>query len=347
MKIRAGRARLCVNRIFKMKKHILLYIIIFSLFLGCTAPVTAEDTSLFCMDTVMHLRIYADDSSAADALSALLTDLDKTYSVTDPESALFQLNETGSSRDPRLLALLKEAEALCLRTDGRVDPSVYPVVRLWGFTGDHFRVPDEPEILDALSHTGMEQVGLTEDSVTLADGAALDLGAFAKGWAGDLCRAYLEERGLSAILTLGGNIQTVGKKPDGKPWIVGVANPDSPGDYLLTLSLQGSHAVVTSGDYQRWFEQDGVRYCHIFDPETGRPVQNSLRSVTVVCASGVTADGLSTALFVMGFDKAVEFWRQSSDFEAVFIDKAGSVWVTEGLASVVDGGCSVIEREAS
>ena len=169
-------------------KKTLLYIIILALLCGCAAPASARDVTLFCMDTVMNLRVYANDGSASEALSELLTDLDKTFSVTDPDSALYQLNETGSSRDPGLLALLHEAEALRQRTGGRVDPSVYPIVRLWGFTGERFRVPDDREILDALRHTGMELVELTDESVRLADGAALDLGAFAKGWAGDLCR---------------------------------------------------------------------------------------------------------------------------------------------------------------
>ena len=327
-----------------MKKHILLYIIIFSLLLGCTAPVTAQDTSLFCMDTAMNLRIYGDDGAAAKELTQILSGLDKALSVTDPNSALYQLNETGSSQNADILALLKEAEALSQRTQGAVDPTVYPAVRPWGFTEDSFRIPSDSEIQAALGHVGADQLSLSEDKVTLKDGAALDFGAFAKGRAGDFCREALEKRGLSGILSLGGNIQTVGSKPDGSDWVVAIQHPDDPNAFVITLQLKGIHAVVTSGDYQRFFEVDGVRYCHIFDPETGAPVQNSLRSVTVICDSGVTADGLSTALFVMGFEKAVEFWRSSSDFEAVFLTADGTVWVTEGLASVVDGGCTVIER---
>lgn len=319
-----------------MKKPIICWIILICIvFSGCAAPVTARDTTVFAMDTAMNLRIYGDDGSAAAELADLLTDLDAGLSVTDANSALYALNETGSSSDETVLTLLEAAAALCERTGGAVDPSVYPAVRLWGFTTDAFRVPSDGEIAAALEHIGLPHVHAQDGLVTLDPDTALDFGAFAKGWAGERCRALLEQRGLSAILTLGGNIQTVGSKPDSSDWVVGVADPDAPSDSILTLRLRGSKAVVTSGDYQRFFEDSGVRYCHIFDPATGRPVQNSLRSVTVICDSGLTADGLSTALFVMGYEKAVEFWRQSDDFEAVFIADDGTISVTEGLQNLV------------
>lgn len=320
-----------------MKKLIFLYILLFALLVGCASPALPRDTTVFCMDTAMNLRIYGDDGSAATELTELLTGLDKTLSVTDPDSALFALNQSGSTDDETVRALVSQVRALRERTGGVVDPSIYPIVRLWGFTTGDYRVPPQSEIDAALACVGMEKVSETGKTVTLSSGAALDFGAFAKGWAGELCRQKLEARGLSAILTLGGNIQTVGSKPDGKPWVIGVADPDDPASYVLTLRLQGSHAVVTSGDYQRGFTENGVYYCHIFDPVTGCPVQNGLRSVTVVCDSGFVADGLSTALFVMGFEKAVEFWRASNDFEAVFIDKNGDISVTEGLAGAASG----------
>lgn len=326
-----------------MKRLLCCVLILALLLCGCEQlgddlhrrELSASDTTLFAMDTAMNLRLYGDkDGAAAAELTALLQELDRTLDVTADDSTLARLNRTGQSSDETLLALLDAASAITVRTNGAADPTVYPVVLLWGFTGEAYQIPLDFEIEESLSHVGLEHVHRDGDRVTLDEGTALDFGAFAKGWAADRCCERLEARGIPAVLTLGGSIQTVLDKPDGEPWIIGIADPDSPTDYCLTMALRGTNAVVTSGDYQRYFEYNGRRYCHIIDPATGIPVSNGLRSVTVVTESGMTADGLATALFVMGLEEASEFWRNSTDFEAVFLTDEG-VYVTEGLTDAV------------
>ena len=167
-------------------------------------------------------------------------------------------------------------------------------------------------------------------AASLPDGVEIDLGSVAKGYTGDVLAGLLKAYGVeSALLDLGGNIQTIGVKPDGTPWRIGVQDPEGDG-YIGVVSVSGK-AVVTSGGYERYFERDGARYWHIIDPATGTPARSGLASVTVVGDAGVVCDALSTALFVMGLDGALEHWREYRDFEAVLIADDGSVTVTAGL----------------
>ena len=312
---------------------------------GQTPSRAASDRVVFAMDTQMSLRLYGDDGTGMKALEELLQLLDGELSATAEGSDLSVLNRDGSSDNAHIRALTEGAIALSERTGGALDVSLRPASLLWGFTTDQYRVPEPAEIEALRERVGMDGISLTETGVSLREGLSLDFGALAKGCAADFCRERMEEAGLCGILDLGGNIQTVGDKPDGSEWNVGIQDPDDPGAFLVVLRFSGSKAVVTSGDYQRYFEQDGVRYCHILDPETLSPVRGSLRSVTVVAKQGLLADGLATALFVLGREKAADLWRNSDDFEAIFLESDGTVWITAGLEGMVSGtACQVISR---
>jgi thiamine biosynthesis lipoprotein len=178
-------------------------------------------------------------------------------------------------------------------------------------------------------------VTLGEDcSLSLEDGTMIDLGAVAKGYTGDLLCEALEKRGVrAAIVNLGGNVQTYGKKPDGSRWKIGIASPDGEGS-ACTVMTNGA-AIVTSGAYERYFEKDGRRYCHIIDPSNGRPVDGDLLSVTVIGENGFECDALSTAMFVLGKDGAISYWREHGGFEMILITEKG-VSATSGIASDVE-----------
>ena len=309
-----------MKRLFALVSALLL------LLSGCTSK--PLDRTFFSMNTVMQFQIWGRDSEIGyGRIITKLQDLESSWSATSADSVLWQLNNDNKlfQPEPGQAALLDKAEKLSIRTGGAFNPKMRLLSETWGFYNEQHRIPTQEEITNAMADPQW------------------DLGGALKGYAGQKCAELLAELKIDrALLNLGGNVQTYGSKPDGSPWKVGIQNPDG-GDYLGIVSVTGTTAVVTSGDYQRYFEKDGVRYHHILDPETGYPADSGLRSVTVICADGMTADALSTALFVMGLEKGSDFWRESDDFEAVFITEDGSVYATESAGL---SGCAyeVISR---
>ena len=321
---------------------------------GCSgAPAQEpESATFFAMDTAMDFTVYG-DAALLDEAETLIGSLEEQVSVTDEHSDIYAIDHTGSgSLSGNAAELMAQALELCRRTNGELDLSVYPIVRAWGFTTGSYQVPDEETIQSLLPLVDYTQIQYDAATgvVTLPEGMEIDLGSVAKGYAGQLAAQMLREHGVqSALLNLGGNVQTVGTKPGGFPWQIGIKDPQGE-DAMMVLSVE-DQAVVTSGGYERYFEQDGQTYWHIMDPFTGRPADNGLISVTIVGDEGVVCDGLSTALFVMGLEKAADLWVQSCDFEAVFVTASGEVYITEGLRDhfalterYADTPVSVIER---
>lgn len=291
-----------------MKKWISVLLVMVFCLTGCSVH---TQKTVFAMDTVMHLQLWGPDSRQAEqALEALIRETENTWSSQKPDSVISRLN-SGQTVEHELLT---RVEALSRRTNGAFDPYLGAVMEAWGFRSREYAVPTTQQLEAALQTKQW------------------DLGGAVKGYTGTLAVQLLEQMQIQrAILDLGGNIQTYGEKENAQPWTVAIQNPNG-GEYLGLLSVMGTAAIVTSGDYQRYFEKDGRRYHHIIDPATGTPADTDLRAVTVICADGLTADVLSTALFVMGLEQATGFWRRSDDFEAVFVTDTGAVYATAGAA---------------
>ena len=291
----------------------------------------------FAMDTYMSVLAYGENAeNAVDDAVKEVNRLEQLLSAADPDSEVGQLNENGSatlSEDGQ--ALMEASLALFRETGGRFDITVYPLVELWGFTGGNYRKPSEEEIRSTLPYVGAESIRYEEadGAVSFArDGMKIDFGGIAKGYTSAKIVDIFQSAGIrSGLVSLGGNIQALGTKPDGTPWKIGIQDPEDSAALIGVLAV-ADEAVITSGGYERYFEEDGTRYHHILDPETGYPAGSGLLSVTIVSRDGTMADGLSTSLFIMGKEKALAFWRERREqFDVILVTDSREILVTAGL----------------
>ena len=208
------------------------------------------------------------------------------------------------------------------------------VIRLWDIDGENPHIPNEDELNSLLENVGYEKVTLDGNEVTMPEGVTLDLGAAGKGIGCDAAKQILEnhEEVSGMILNLGGSsVMSYGSKPDGSSWQVAVTDPrDTEGDYLGVVALNGTEFLSTSGDYEKYFIENGVRYHHIMDPSTGCPAESGVTGVTVVCDSGLEADALSTACFVLGVEKGTQLLK-AYGADGLFVDEDHHVYLTEGM----------------
>ncbi len=324
----------------QLKKIIPLLLCAALLLSGCGGT-TQEDGGeqekysgqVFAMDTYMSIDAYSDSQEPVDQAISRIQELEALFSTTDESSEIYAINANGSGTVSGDVAyVLSQALELCALTGGALDISIYPVVRAWGFTTGEYRIPSESELAALLERVDYTAVSLEDGAVTLGEDMMIDLGSVVKGYTGDVLTAQLAESGVtSALLNLGGNVQALGTKPDGSLWRVAIQDPNDSEGYLGVASV-ADKAVVTSGGYERYFEgSDGEIYWHIIDPSTGAPAQNGLVSVSIIGDSGLYCDALSTALFIMGEEQAVAFWRERQDFEMVLVTDDGRLLVSAGL----------------
>lgn len=307
-------------------------------FSSCSLRDVPAEKTVFAMDTYMKLTAYGENGAeAVSASEKKISELEKLWSVTDGNSEIYTVNHSGGASVPLsgdTAELLELSLKMSEMTDGALDCTMYPVLKEWGFTSGEYKIPDGEKIAELLENTGYENIDFDETNIVLPENFQIDLGAVGKGFAGDAVSKIMREKGVtSALLDLGGNIQTIGGKPDGTLWKIGLRDPF--GDGLFGVLELYDRAAVTSGGYERYFVgEDGETYWHILDPVTGKPAKSGVVSATAVGKNGGVCDALSTAFFVMGLEKSEKFWRQYGvqlDFEAVLVTDDGGIFITEGL----------------
>lgn len=300
---------------------------------SCSGSAPEARKTIFAMNTVMSFKAYG--KAAPDALNTAAEEinrLDKMLSRTGTNGELCELNQYGRKELSEETAdLIRQAVSISDRTEGAFDITIAPVMDAWGFFNQNYRVPSDDELSAALSHVGTDGIRINGNEAELLPGVQIDLGGIAKGYAADKAEDILRRSGVSsAIISLGGNISVIGSKPDGSDWTVAIKSPFKENEYIGKLSVSDC-SVVTSGGYERYFEQDGKVYHHIIDPATGYPAESGLASATVVCESGTLADALSTTLFVMGREKAEEFYNKYGGFEYILAEENGEITVSPGI----------------
>ena len=303
---------------------------------GCAAETKPVETSLFAMNTYMTFTAYGDNAQEAlDASVQLIRTVESRWSVTDDASEIYQANHSGGRPvcvSEETAALISFALEMAEQTQGALDPTIYPVLTAWGFTADDKQIPSQEQIVTLMTQVDYSKIQLEGETLTVPEGMQLDLGAVGKGYASDLVTEVLRKyRVESAFISLGGNIQTVGSRPDGSDWRIGIRAPWEK-DKLGVLEISNV-AVVTSGGYENYFQdENGNIYWHILDPDTGYPANSGLQSVLIVGSEGKLCDALSTALFVMGEEKATAYWRERGGFEMLMVTDEHEILLTEGIA---------------
>ncbi len=296
-----------------------------------------KSRDIFAMDTYMNLKAYGENGdSALNSAENEIHRLEQLFSVTDENSEIFKINNSNGEKisvsddTSQIIAFSKE---MGTATNGCLDISVYPLVKEWGFTTGNYKIPEKLRITQLLSDVDYTKIDITGNTVAIPEKMEIDLGAVAKGYTADKIVEIYKENGVeSGIINLGGNVYAMGKKPDGTRWNVAIVNPLSPAETLGKLEVSDK-AVVTSGNYQRYFTgEDGKNYCHIIDTSTGFPADNGLISVTIISDTGAISDALSTALFVMGKENAQTYLQNNPDISAILVEENGDILISEAIS---------------
>lgn len=298
----------------------------------------------FLLDTVIEITAYGPDAEpAVKAAFAEFKRIQKLSDRFDDNSQITAVNRAAGRQavkvDPDVLAMLQEAKGVSAKVDGAFDVTIGALTDLWGIGHKGEFVPTAAEIEAVLPLVDYRQIVLDEAAQTAylpRAGMQLDIGGIGKGYAIDKAAAVLAAHGVkSALINAGGDVRAIGNKPDGNPWRIGVQHPRQSDGMIAKLALSEWDTMETSGDYQRYFMKDGVRYAHILDPKTGQQPRE-LASVTLVYRAPQAKDIASSAFMVLGLERSLEMLKRFPGVEAIFVTAEGRVVVTPGLSGKVE-----------
>ena len=306
---------------------------------GCSAsqdePLTVQG---FFFDTIVDVQLYGvTDKQILKDCTELMEKYENLFSRTREGSDIWNINHSKGQPvevSDETIDIIEDALEYCISSDGLFDIAIAPVTSLWNFVDTESpSLPDSEALEEALTHVDYNCIQIEGNTVTLTDpDSGIDLGAIAKGYISDRLKDLVVSEGCtSGLINLGGNVMTIGSKPNGSAWNIGIRKPFGTSAYDLSAKVAVSDmSVITSGTYERYFELDGITYHHILDPKTGYPVDNDLTSVSILTKDGTQGDALSTTCFALGVEKGMEFIESIDSAEAMFIDSEGNQTYSTG-----------------
>lgn len=293
----------------------------------------------FYLNTVITLTAYTEDGQVLKDAMAECARYEQLLSRTIEGSDVWRINHADGlpvEVSDDTIVVLRCAVAVSEASGGAFDVTIAPASTLWDFTSGEAVLPDADALAQAAELVDYTKIVMDGNTVTLPAGMMIDLGGIAKGYIADRVKSYLVSRGVEhAILSFGGNVIAIGRKPDGSDWKVGIQDIDRPTGETMMVVRNSGGSTVTSGIYERGFELDGVKYHHLLDPATGWPVQNELASVTILSAGSMESDALSTAVFVLGTENGLALVESLPGIEAILITRDRKAILSSGAENYI------------
>lgn len=319
-----------------MKKILPIFFLAIIILGSCSKKEESYSSDFFAMDTFMRITAYGENSeSAVKEAEMYINKLENKISRTRENSEIYKLNKNKKAVvSDETAEVLNLAVRFSEKTQGKFDITISGISDLWQIGTENQRIPEQGEIEEAIKTVDYRNIIFNDNNeVELLNGSTIDLGGIGKGYAADKVTQILKNNGINkAIIALAGNVYVLGGKDNENGWRVGIANPENPAESIAVIEAR-EKTIVTTGDYERYFEEGGIRYHHVFDVKTGYPADSDLTSVTVISENSVEADAYSTALYIMGVQKGIDFCEKNS-IDAVFATKDKKMYTTSGVKDV-------------
>lgn len=330
--------------IMKILKYLFLLLIISQIVISCKTA-EFEGFNGFAQGTTYSIVYESNKEYSPDSLQQIvekiLRDFDMSLSLYKDESVLSKINRNEEVKvDSFFAEAFNRSATIAEMTEGAFDVTVGPLVRAWGFGPDEHKNFSEEKRDSLIKLVGMEKISVSNGKLIKTDPAIrLDFNAIAQGYSVDVVAEYFNDLGIANYLVeIGGEVRAKGTK-NGNLWRIGIDKPEDnniiPGQTLQAIIRISDKSLATSGNYRKFYVEDGVKYSHTIDPKTGYPAKNRLLSVTIIADDCATADGIATACMVIGHEKAIEFINKHPEFTAYFIisgaDGSYETWISEGL----------------